>query len=126
MKLMRAPCDLPGYLPHPACDMPGYQTRDGLEDDFKCFLEEQFDACSPQQAATPFSEARTDTTASMENSTLTNPCGRSQSVKSREQRRKPHNRAVQKQWREKQKVGDHASVQWLAGPQDHDVDVVAC
>ena len=100
---MRAPCDLPAYLPEPAHDMPGYQARDRLADDFECFLEEQFSACTPQQTATCFPE--TSTSAMEEQSTLAKPCGRAQSAKSREQRRKTHNRAAQKQWREKQKVG---------------------
>ena len=106
MQLMRAPCDLLGYLPQPAYDMPGYQARDRREDDFECFLEEQFIACTRQQTATRFPEPETDVTASMEEQwTLANPCDRIQTVKSREQRRKTHNRAAQKQWREKQKVG---------------------
>lgn len=105
MKLMRAPCDLAGYPPQPAYEMPGYQARNTLEDDFECFLEEHFNACTPQQTATHFSEPRTDAPVSMEQMSTLAPCGRSQSIKSREQRRKTHNRAAQKQWREKQKVG---------------------
>lgn len=120
MELMRAPCDLPAYLPEPAYDMPGYQARDRLADDFECFLEEQFNACTPQQTATRFSEP---STGAMEQSTLAKPCGRAQPAKSREQRRKTHNRAAQKQWREKQKVG--LAVPWLAGPYDRNSHNVA-
>ena len=86
--------------------MPGYQAKDRTEDDFECFLEEHFIACTRQQTATRFSEPRSDVTASTEEqSTMAQPGSRSQFVKSQEQRRKTNNRAAQKQWREKQKVG---------------------
>lgn len=106
MELVRAPRDFPGYLPEAACNRPGYQARDKFGDDFHCFLEEQFSASTPQQPAAPVSEPRSDATASLdEHSSLTLPSSRPQPPKSRDQRRKTHNRAAQKQWREKQKVG---------------------
>lgn len=110
MELMRAPRDFPGYLPEPAHNRPGHQARDKYGDDFRCFLLEQFITSTPQQTAAPVSEPRPEATASLdEHSSLTQPCARPQ-PKSRDQRRKTHNRAAQKQWREKQKVGArHAS-----------------
>ena len=105
---MRAPCSLPTMHAEPAFDIPGYQPWDRFADDFECFLEEQFDPCAPQQTATPVSEPSTNAApleGQISDSTLAKPCGLPRPRPKCGERRKTHNRAAQKQWREKQKVG---------------------
>ena len=109
MELMRAACNLPFVQPEVVLDFPGHHTWDRLTDDFECFLDDQFNACSTQPTALPMSGPSTCAAAPLEEEAKSDRPGLARPrPMSREQRRKVHNRVAQKQWREKQKVRSKA------------------
>ena len=106
---MRSTYSLPVLQPSAFTESPGYEPWNRLTDDFECFLDSHFGACSSQAAAVPLSGPSTCAAAPLKREQSWAPSKSSDlpplpRPMSREERRKVHNRIAQKSWRHKTKV----------------------